>query len=237
MRQLEYKIFRKGIYYTLSFILVLWAVKSIEWSQDVDLGHYGIFPRTIKGSLGIITAPLIHGDIFHLFSNTLPLIVLGIGLFYFYHKIAAEVVFWIYLASGFWVWIIGRDAYHIGASGLVYGILAFLFFGGLLRKNSRSLAISMVVFFMYGSMIYGLFPGDENVSWESHLMGTMAGAFCAVYFRKYPIHTGKGQKLLAWDNEDINVGEERAINHTADSGTEFVYRVKSKDNLSDNSET
>ena len=230
MRQLEYKIIRKGIYYTLSFILLLWVVKSLEWSQGFDLGTYGIFPRTLKGSLGIITAPLIHGDIFHLFSNTIPLIVLGIGLFYFYHKIALEVVFWIYFASGFWVWIIGRDAYHIGASGIVYGILAFLFFGGLLRKNPRSLAISMIVFFMYGSMIYGLFPGDENVSWESHLMGTMAGAFCAIYFRKYPIHTGKGHKMLVWENEDIHTGEEGAVNHTADSQTEFIYKVKSKDN-------
>ena len=230
MRQLEYKIFKKGTYYTLSFILLLWAIKSLEWSQDFDLGQYGIFPRTLKGSLGILTAPLIHGDIFHLLSNTLPLIVLGIGLFYFYHKIALEVVFWIYLASGFWVWIIGRDAYHIGASGLVYGILSFLFFGGLLRKNPRSLSISMVVFFMYGGMIYGLFPGDDNISWESHLMGTMAGAFCAFYFRKYPIHTGKAHKLLIWDNEDIQSGDEGAVSHTADSKTELIYKVKSKDN-------
>ena len=221
------------MYYTLSFVLLLWTVKSLEWSQQVDLGHFGIFPRTLKGSLGIITGPLIHGDIFHLLSNTLPLIILGIGLYYFYHRIATEVVFWIYLASGFWVWLIGRDAYHIGASGIVYGILSFLFFGGLLRKNTRSLAISMVVFFMYGSMVYGLFPGDENISWESHLMGTLAGALCAFYFRKYPINTGQGRKLLAWDQEEKQPGIDGTVNHTGDSNTEYIYRIKSGDRTSD----
>ena len=138
LRSREFKILQRGIYYTLSFILLLWIIKSIEWANHIDLGFYGIFPRTLRGSLGIITGPLIHGDAIHLMSNTIPLIILGIGLFYFYHRIAIEVFIWIYLATGFWVWIIGRTAYHIGSSGLVYGLVMFIFWGGILRKNPRT---------------------------------------------------------------------------------------------------
>jgi len=86
---------------------------------------------------------------------------------------------------------------------------------------------------MYGSMIYGLFPGDEQVSWESHLMGTLAGVFCAFYFRKQPIHTSKGHKFLSWEKEEVHTGDEGAINHTADTGTELVYKVSHKDQKSD----
>lgn len=187
----ELSIFKRGIYLTLSFVLLLWAVKSVEWAKDIDLGYFGILPRTLKGSIGIITGPLIHGDLLHLMSNTFPLLVLGLGLFYFYHRIALEVFIWIYLATGFWVWVIGRDAYHIGASGIVYGLMMFIFWGGVFRRNPRSLAISMIIFFLYGYMIYGMFPGDEGVSWESHLMGSMAGVFLAVYFKKVPIYVGE----------------------------------------------
>ena len=153
LKSRESGILKRGIYITISFVSILWLIKSIEWAKQIDFGSYGILPRTIRGSIGIITGPLIHGDMYHLVSNSIPLIILGLGLFYFYHRIALEVFIWIYLASGFWVWIIGREAYHIGASGVVYGLMMFLFWGGILRKNSRSLAISLIVFFLYGSMI------------------------------------------------------------------------------------
>lgn len=209
---------------TLSFVLILWIIKSLEWASHLDLGLYGILPRTFKGSLGIITGPLIHGDAIHLMSNTIPLIILGVGLFYFYHRIALEVFFWIYLASGFWVWIIGREAYHIGSSGLVYGLVMFIFWGGILRKNPRSLAISMIIFFLYGGMIYGLFPFDDSISWESHIMGSVAGIFLAFYFKKTPIYLGEAETStgISYVKEDM-LQQKENISHTAGKDSEIRY--------------
>jgi len=230
LRSREFKILQRGIYYTLSFILLLWIIKSIEWANNIDLGFYGIFPRTLRGSLGIITGPLIHGDAIHLMSNTIPLIILGIGLFYFYPRIAIEVFIWIYLATGFWVWIIGRTAYHIGSSGLVYGLVMFIFWGGILRKNPRTLAISVLIFFLYGGMIYGLFPVNNAVSWESHVMGSIAGIFLAFYFRKVPIYLGEREHIAAIVNEEDETRDRASnVSHTANSGVvlHYFYRDKS----------
>ncbi len=227
----ELKIFKRGIYLTLSFVLILWAVKSLEWAEGWDLGYYGILPRTLKGSIGILTGPLIHGDLIHLISNTFPLVILGLGLFYFYHKIALEVFVWIYLATGFWVWVIGREAYHIGASGIVYGLMMFIFWGGVLRRNPRSLAISMIIFFLYGYMIYGLFPGDENVSWESHLMGSVAGIFLAIYFKKVPIYVGEKDpsiQLHDQEEEEAMIDKEGKWDHTHPEDIHFHYTYKKK---------
>jgi len=176
--------FRRGIWISVTFILLLWTVQAFEVAFSMDLREFGILPRTLKGTIGIITGPLIHGDFFHLVSNTFPLIILGVGLFYFYHKIAFEVILIIYIMTGFWVWVVARDAYHIGSSGLVYGLLAFLFFSGLLRRDAKTLAVSLVLLFIYGgNMIYGIFPVNEAISWESHLMGALSGMFCAYFFK------------------------------------------------------
>jgi len=230
LRTREFHILQRGIYLTLSFIFILWIIKLIEWVKEVDLGFYGILPRTLKGSIGIITGPLIHGDAIHLMSNTIPLIILGIGLFYFYHKIALEVFIWIYLASGFWVWIVGREAYHIGSSGLVYGLVMFIFWGGILRRNPRSLAISLIIFFLYGGMIYGLFPVDESVSWESHIMGSVAGIFLAFYFKKMPIYLGERDELNKFtDENEEDSTKPPNVSHTADKEViiHYSYRQKS----------
>lgn len=227
LRSREFHILQRGVYITLSFTLLLWVIKSVEWVKDINLGFYGILPRTVKGSLGILTGPLIHGDTVHLMSNTLPLIILGIGLFYFYHRIAIEVFVWIYLASGFWVWIVGRTAYHIGSSGLVYGLVMFLFLGGILRRNPRSLAISMIVFFLYGGMIYGLFPTNDAISWESHIMGSVAGVFLAFHFRKIPIYLGEEEKESQGD-EEHEIGEEASnVSHTGPDDTAYRYTYRS----------
>jgi membrane associated rhomboid family serine protease len=180
--------FRRSINYTFSFVLLIWLVKIIEISLDLDFGSFGILPRTLEGSVGIFVAPLIHGDIYHLLSNTFPVIILGVGLFYFYDRIAITVVVLIYLMTGFWVWLAARDAYHIGASGIVYGLLTFLLFSGFFRKDARTLAISFVILVLYGgSFIYGIIPTRPGISWESHLMGGIAGLFAAIYFKKTDI--------------------------------------------------
>lgn len=179
-------IFRRSIVIALSFVFLLWLIRALEDSMMVDLGVWGILPRSIGGLVGILTAPLIHGSAFHLLSNTFPLIMLLIAVFYFYEKIATEVFIWIYITTGFWVWVMAREAYHIGASGLVYGLAAFLFFSGIFRKDARSIAVSLVIAFIHGGMLQGLVPAESSVSWESHLLGSAAGIFCSFYFRKVP---------------------------------------------------
>ncbi len=180
--------FSKSIIYTSAFVGLLWIIKLIENLFDYDFGIYGIFPRTIRGSLGIITGPLVHGDEYHLISNTLPILILGIGIIYFYEKAALSVFTLIYFMTGFWVWVAAREAYHIGASGLVYGMLFFLLFSGFIRKDPSTLAISFIVLLIYGGSLFsGFVPTEETVSWESHILGAVAGTFCAVYFRKTTI--------------------------------------------------
>ena len=124
----EHLKFRYSVYIVISFVLLLWAVKAVELATGISFSYLGILPRTLKGTIGIFTGPLVHGDVLHLLSNTLPILLLGILLFYFYHRIAIEIFIWIYLVTGFWTWLIARNAYHIGASGLVYGMASFLFF-------------------------------------------------------------------------------------------------------------
>ena len=143
-----------------------------------------------------------------------------------------EVFIWIYLATGFWVWIIGRNAYHIGASGIVYGLAMFIFWGGIFRRDSRSLAISLIIFFLYGYMVYGLFPGDAGVSWESHLMGSFAGIFLAVYFRKTPVYVGELEKEVPEETISIpdssTENHKNNSNHTSSTPVEFHYTYQPK---------
>lgn len=190
--------FRYSVAYTLSFIALLWFVKTVEWALSVDFGVFGIHPRTLKGAFGILAGPLIHGDFMHLLSNSFPLILLGIGVLYFYNKIAISVFLWIYFVTGISVWIFARDAYHIGASGVVYGLVAFIFFSGLFRRDVRSIAIAFTVILLYGGMFYGIIPTDPSISWESHLLGSFTGIFCAFYYKNVPIATD----TLAFQEEE-----------------------------------
>jgi len=179
---------RSGIRFSLAFVAILWAIKAIELAVSIDFSVLGIYPRTMLGSVGIFAGPLIHGDVTHLISNSIPLLVLLTGLFYFYRPIALKVFFLLYLMTGIWVWFAAREAYHIGASGLVYGIIAFLLFSGFIRRDIRSLSMSFIIMILYGgNMFYGIIPGDAEISWESHLLGMIAGVFCAIYFRRVNI--------------------------------------------------
>ncbi|MCK5705771.1 MAG: rhomboid family intramembrane serine protease [Cyclobacteriaceae bacterium] len=165
--RVEHLKFRYAVYMVISFALLLWIIKAIEIAADVSFSTLGVLPRTLKGTIGIITGPLIHGDIFHLISNTLPIILLGMLLFYFYHRIAVEIFIWIYLVTGFWTWMLARNAYHIGASGIVYGMASFLFFSGIIRKSKQLMTVSGIIIVLYGGIIYGIFPEmvEADVSW------------------------------------------------------------------------
>ena len=146
------------------FLLFIWLVKLSEFILKISFSDFGIYPQKLKGLIGIVASPLIHGSFEHLISNSVPLFLLSVGLFYFYRNVAWKVFFLIYFMTGLWVWVGAREAYHIGASGLVYGLASFLFTSGLLLRNPRMTALSMLVAFLYGGMIWGIFPMDKKMS-------------------------------------------------------------------------
>jgi len=164
----------------------------------------GILPRDMLGILGIVTAPLIHANYSHLISNTIPLILLGWSISFFYNKVSLRVFIVVYLLTGFFVWLLAREVYHIGASGLVYGFVSFLFFSGIFRKDNKSISIALLVTFLYGGIVWGILPGQKGISWESHLFGAIAGLIAAYIFRKID-----PQKKYAWEDEedDFNVDD------------------------------
>jgi membrane associated rhomboid family serine protease len=180
-------------------VFIMWMVKIVEVLFDLDLYRFGIFPLSAKGLRGILFSPFIHADFTHLFNNTLPLFFLSVALFYFYSEVAITIYTLTYLLTGLTVWIAGRDAWHIGASGLIYGLASFLFFSGIIRRHLRLIALSLLIVFLYGSMVWGLFPGIyKNVSWESHMLGFFSGVLLAVIFR----NKGPQQPVYEWMEEE-----------------------------------
>ncbi len=166
------------------FVFLMWLVYSLEFFLGIDLSGLGILPRTTQGLLGIFTAPLIHGNSVHIISNTIPLMFLGWTLFFFYENIARQVFLICYFLTNILVWMFARPSMHIGASGIVYGIAFFLIFYGFFRKDFKSLAISAIIIFFYGGLVYGLFPNQPGISWESHLIGAIVGGYAAMNFAR-----------------------------------------------------
>lgn len=217
--------FKKSVFSVLIFVFLIWLVKSIELATNADFSSFGILPRTFYGSIGILTSPFIHGDIYHLFSNTIPITILGVGVLYFYPRIGMKIIILVYLMTGFWVWVAARDAFHIGASGLIYGLFGFLLTSGFIRRDRQTLSISFAVLVLYGgSMFYGFSPSNTGVSWESHLMGFIAGLFCAIYFRNEPIlfNSNTGQ----FDDIEKENDKDEHIHFTGDSSNNYRYHYK-----------
>jgi membrane associated rhomboid family serine protease len=193
------------------FIFLMWLVKIVEVLFEFDFTGFGIFPLTIKGLRGILLSPFIHADFNHLFNNSLPLFFLSVALFYFYSEVALKVFIWTYFITGMLVWIAGRDSWHIGASGLVYGLASFLFFSGIIRRYFRLIALSLLIVFLYGSMVWGIFPDIyKNVSWESHMLGFFSGVVLAVIYR----NEGPQRPVYEWLEEEEEEEEEKGrMNH------------------------
>ena len=185
-------------------LIIIWSVKLFEIVFDYDFTEYGVLPRNFNGLIGILFSPLIHSDVNHLLSNSLPVIILCLLIFNFYSQIAKKIFIYLYFISGLWLWCIGRESFHIGASGLIYAIASFLFFSGILRKNSQLSAVALLVIFIYGGLFWGLFPIHKNVSWEGHLTGFIAGILVSFIFRK----DGPKRKKYNWEiEEDLEVND------------------------------
>ena len=185
---------------TVAFTLLLWAVKFAEYFGDLDLTRFGIYPRQLDGLVGILCAPFIHGSFAHLFANTAPIIVIGTMLLYVYPRAAKVLLPTVYLGGGVAVWLFAREAYHIGASGIAFGMLFFVLTSGVLRWERRAIAISLVIFFLYGGMILGIFPDARDISFESHLSGALIGIVLAVLLRHSDPEPPR--KQYSWENED-----------------------------------
>lgn len=166
---------------------VCWLIWIIDSTENLKLYEYGIFPRELFGLRGILFSPLLHStqDYAHIVNNTFPWLFLSWALYYFYHEIASRILILIWLVTGLWVWIGGNAAYHIGISGVLYGLVTFLFYSGIIRKNRNLLGLTLLVTFLYGGMVWGVLPYDISISWESHLFGAIAGIILAWYFRKH----------------------------------------------------
>lgn len=194
----EKRKFLHSLVFPTFLLVVIWMVKITEASLETSYVEWGLYPMKISGLKGLLTAPLIHADFKHLFDNSIPLYLLSVALFYFYRPVSYKVFFLIWFITGLTVWIFARSAYHIGASGLVYGLASFLFFSGVIRNNINLLAISLLVVFLYGGLVWGIFPFDFKVSWESHLMGGITGLVLSFFYRKY----GPPPVRYAWLDDD-----------------------------------
>ena len=181
------------------FVILLWLIQATAQLLKLDLTTLGIFPRNLHGLLGILLAPLIHGSLSHLATNTPPLLLLGTLLLYAYPRSARIVIPAVYLGSGLGVWLFGRSAYHIGASGLGFGLLSFLLVIGILRWDRRAIALSLAVSFLYGSMLWGIFPTTADISFEGHLAGAAIGLILA--FRLKWLDPPPPQKRYSWEDE------------------------------------
>src|ERR1044071_7408327 len=166
-------------------VFIMWVVFTVEFVYGINLSRFGLEPRSVRGLIGIFTAPMLHGNVMHLLSNTVPLLFLGGTLFFFYNKIGTTVFFRCYFLTNIIVWVFGRGGFvHIGASGLIFGLAAFLISFGALRRDTMSILISIVVIILYGGIFYtGLMPVDPRISVEMHLSGTIVGVGTAFMLR------------------------------------------------------
>lgn len=210
----------------VTMLFLMYSFEIIEFLLNIRLSFLGVYPLKLNGLTGILTMPLVHGDWDHLFANTAPIMVLGTALFYFYEKISFRVFFGIWILSGIWIWFGGRPSWHIGASGIIYGLSSFIFISGIIRRDSRLAALALIVTFLYGSLIWGVFPDffprEKNISWEGHLGGAVAGLIMAVYYRK----SGPKKKQYSWEieEEDDEGDEENAYWKSTNS----TYNISSK---------
>lgn len=218
------------------FVALLWFIHLVEVLFQPNLARFSVEPHTADGLLGIFFFPLLHGDWGHLIGNTSSILVLLASLRYIFPQLFLRVFLWSYLAPGVFIWFFGRSAFHIGASALVYSLVAFLFISGVIRVNRHLLAFSLFVVFLYGGLFWGIFPIEQGISWEGHLGGGITGFLLAVYYKKEQPVKEVIEQEPNWDDDDefdpegLNVKEE--IIHPKEEISpeiKYIYRTNSGD--------
>lgn len=195
---------RKSLLIPVIFVLIIWIIKIIETTAGISFVVYGVYPGSVSGLIGILTFPLIHGSWEHLFSNTLPALLLSTGVLYFYKSSAVKVLLMAYFMPGIGIWLFGRESYHVGASAVIYALAAYLFFSGIIRRDKRATTLALIVTFLYGGLVWGVLPLKEGISWEGHLFGALTGIAAAIIFKKKDPY-----KKYDWENEESEVPPEK----------------------------
>lgn len=210
--------------------MLLWIVFWIESRFGINFNKYGIYPRTFKGLIGIVCGPFIHGSLKHIFNNSVPLFVLSTALFYFYRKIRWKVLLLGLILTGLLTWIIGRPSLHIGASGVVYMLVAFLFFKGIFSKQFQLIALALIVVFLYGGLLWYVFPINEAISWEGHLSGFFVGLLFAFLYKGVPLEN----KKYDWEKDDFKPENDPFLKQFDENGN-FIEQPK--ETISEDKET
>jgi membrane associated rhomboid family serine protease len=182
----------------IGFVALLWLIHLMNWGMGLDPQPFGVRPREWLGLVGLVTAPLVHGDFAHLVANSVPLAAVGSAMLFLYPHSALRVLPAVYLGPGLVVWLFGRDSVHLGASGLVYGLVSYVFVAGLLRRDRRAIAASLLVILVYGSLAWGVLPIDPRVSWETHLAAASIGVLMALALRRFDVPP---RKRYVWEDE------------------------------------
>jgi membrane associated rhomboid family serine protease len=184
----------------VTVVTVMCLIELLDRGLQLELFRHGVYPRSLQELAGILTAPLIHGSWFHLLSNSFTLLVLLTTLLYAYPRSAVPALVLIYIGSGIGVWLFARESYHYGASGLNHGMMFYIFTSGILRRDRLSIALAMIVFFLYGTMIWSIFPQEPDISYESHFFGAATGLLGAFLFsRRDPL---PAKKHYDWEEEE-----------------------------------
>ena len=221
--------FTPSVWLVPAFLLILmWTVFLLENSFNVDLTSHGILPRTVSGLQGVIFSPFLHGDLNHIANNSIPLFILTTALIYFYRDVSLKILFYGILLSGLITWVIGRESYHIGASSLIYVLVSFIFFKGMMTQYYRLMALSLTIAMLYGGLIWYVFPEvDKQISWEGHLAGLITGFFFAIRFRT-PDY--KKNIQYNWEKPDFNPEEDMFMKHFDENGN-FVNTPETEEEI------
>jgi len=228
MRSNQFTFSTSVIAWPLFFILAMWIVFWFELKFSVHLKEYGIYPRSFEGLRGVLFSPFIHGDLLHLYNNSIPLLLLLAALRYFYRSVSFKVLIFGILFSGILTWLIGRESYHIGASGLIYVLVSFIFFKGIQTKYYRLVALSLTLIMVYGGLIWYVFPDvEEGISWEGHLSGLITGFGMSLFFKtpeyKQPIR-------YEWERPDFDPQLDPFMKHFDENGN-FVNTPKPEEEI------
>jgi membrane associated rhomboid family serine protease len=201
----EQNRFFRSLRFPFILLVIMWAVHVFQYMTGADFGALGIYPRQTFGLRGILLCPMIHGDWQHIISNSPPFFVLTALVLYFYPKVGMRSFIMIYLLTGIAVWLFGRTVFHIGASGVIYGLVAFIFWMGIFRRSLRSIVLALIVLFLYSGLFVGILPNQEkNISWESHLLGALVGVFTAYWYKGNIEKEDQQPPTLAQDETERN---------------------------------